>query len=213
MANETFPWPRLARPDYAGLRVVVTSPPAVEPVTLAEAKLWANVQNPDDDPLVTDLITACRLQVESDLGQALITQTRTAYMSGFPWARGPLQIPYVPIQSISSIQYLQTDGTLTTLSTDDYAFTGPTMLGEIRLPFGQFWPFTLPVDDAVQITYVCGYGDTADKVPLPIRMAIRSLIAANYIQRESHFFMQGGQFLSTPLYDGLLDSCRSGIYR
>lgn len=213
MANETFPWPRLARPDYAGLRVVVTVPPAAEPVTLAEAKLWANVQNPDDDAIVTDLITACRMQAEADLGQALITQTRTAYMGGFPSFRMPLQLPYVPIRSITSIQYMNTDGTLTTQATSDYAFIGPSMLGEITLPFGQYWPFTLPTEDAVRVTYVCGYGDTADAVPMPIRLAIRSLIAANYQQRESHFFMQGGQFLSTPLYDALLDSCRSGIYR
>lgn len=211
--NETFPWPRLGRPDQAGMRVVVTSPPAVEPVTLDEAKAWANVQNPDDDPLVTDLIVACREQVEADLGQALITQTRTLFLGDFPASMGPIRLPYPPLQSVVSLRYTNVVGTLTTLDPSGYLYTANATPGNIRLPFGQFWPYTFGWEDAVQISYVCGYGDTAAAVPMRIRLALRALIAGNYSMRESHFFMQGGTVSSTPLYEDMLSTARGGEYR
>lgn len=203
------PWTP-ARPDDAGLRDVLVTPPAVEPVTLDEARAWAVVQDPDDDPIVADLIVACRRQVENDLGQALITQTRAAYYHGFP--RGRFRLPRVPIQAIASIQYADTGGALLTASASLYGYTAGAMSGDIRLAFGSIWPISMDWDDSVQVRYTCGYGDTADAVPMEIRLAIRALVAANYAMRESHMFMQGGVVASTPLYDSLLNSARHGAY-
>jgi uncharacterized phiE125 gp8 family phage protein len=206
-------YPSLAAAPGSGLRVVVTSPPAVEPVSLEEAKRWAVVQNPDDDQLVADLIVACREQMEADLGQALVTQTRTAYFGSFPAGWGEIGLPYPPLQSVVSVQYTALDGGTATVDPSNYRFVAGSTPGRLWLPWGTAWPVILPLRDAVRVSYVCGYGDSAAAVPMAIRMALRSLVAANYNPRESHFFMQGGQFLSTPLYDALLNSARHGEYR
>ena len=53
------------------MSLVMTGAPALEPVTLAEAKAHLRVDNALEDTFITSLITTSRLQVEAILGAAL----------------------------------------------------------------------------------------------------------------------------------------------
>lgn len=204
--------PYFGGPAPAGMRVVTTVPPAVEPVTLAEAKLWARVENPDEDQLMSDLIVAARQRVEVDLKRALITQTKTLFMGGFPSAWSQIQLPYPPLQSVVSVVYTSMLGTPVTADPAVYLSAANSSPGRVWLPLGSVWPITAPFPDSVRITYVCGYGDTAVSVPMTIRLAMRALIAANYLYRESHQLIQGGVLASTPMYDDFIRSESFGAY-
>jgi Phage gp6-like head-tail connector protein len=70
------------------MRLVQVTPPAIEPVTLAEAKQHARIEYPDDDALVAVLITAARRYCETAIRAAFITQTWTLYLDSFPSAGG-----------------------------------------------------------------------------------------------------------------------------
>ena len=70
------------------MRLVLITPPAVEPVTLDEAKLHARVEYPDQDALVTSLIVAARRYCETCLRAALITQQWVLMLDSFPSAGG-----------------------------------------------------------------------------------------------------------------------------
>jgi hypothetical protein len=70
------------------VRLKLITPPSVEPVTAAEAKLHARVDITDDDALFASLITAARRYCETALKSALVTQTWTLYLDGFPTAGG-----------------------------------------------------------------------------------------------------------------------------
>src|SRR4051794_4197557 len=70
------------------MRLVQITPPSVEPVTLAEAKLHCKVDFTDDDALITSLIAAARMVCETRLRQALVTQTWVLYLDSFPSAGG-----------------------------------------------------------------------------------------------------------------------------
>ena len=70
------------------MRLVLITPPASEPVTLAEAKLHARIQHDEDDALVASLIVAARRHCETCLKSALVTQTWTLYLDSFPSAGG-----------------------------------------------------------------------------------------------------------------------------
>ena len=48
--------------------------PAVEPLSLAEAKSWLRVDGADEDQLIQSLITSARLGVEATTNRLLITQ-------------------------------------------------------------------------------------------------------------------------------------------
>src|SRR5258706_6207580 len=97
------------------------TPPAVEPFTLAEAKLHCRIDIDDDNANVDKWIKAARTKVEKDTGRALLTQTWDLfldafyspggyYVSDFGWPRyGARSIPlaYPPLQSVTSV--FQTD--------------------------------------------------------------------------------------------------------
>lgn len=79
---------------------VLVIPPAVEPLTLDEAKLIAGLDwlSPDPrDAMLTSFVAAARQQVEADTGLALLTQTRDVIIAAgqtslpIPWQASPVQ--------------------------------------------------------------------------------------------------------------------------
>jgi hypothetical protein len=71
------------------MRLRLTTAPASEPVTLAEAKDYARVDTSDSDTLITSLIKVARRRVESETGLALITQTWTGVLDRWPSTPAP----------------------------------------------------------------------------------------------------------------------------
>lgn len=66
------------------LQVKVVTAPAVEPITLTEAKLHCKVDLTTDDDLITPLIVAAREEIERRTWRALITQTLELVLSAWP---------------------------------------------------------------------------------------------------------------------------------
>ena len=54
---------------------ILLTGPAVEPVTLAEAKQFTRVEHDDDDDVIAALIAGSRIHVETQTRRALITQS------------------------------------------------------------------------------------------------------------------------------------------
>lgn len=158
--------------------------PTKEPISIGQLKCRVNLAIDDDshDCYLTELVKECREEVESDLDILCCTQTwqlqTDAIMHG-------LQLYKSPVQSISSIQYYDAGGTLTTLPTSIYDFDSTNR--KIFLKTNQIWP---PVEerwDAWKITYLVGYVT----VPAIVEKAIL-LLAENYFlardpQKESEF--------------------------
>jgi hypothetical protein len=204
-----------------------------EPVSLAEAKAWARVEFPDDDSLIQDIITGTREWCEGpELKRALMLQGRTYYSMGFPWsggyynrlirsmgpnpwwlptAQGIIILPYPNLQNIVSIQYLDpASGTLLTIPSSQYIFTPNSSPGRIMPQYGAVWPLPRPVIDSVRITYSVGYGPNASDIPAAPRLAMRSMIAATYENRES--YMEGGGLKITGMAQRFMDVERTGAY-
>ncbi len=66
------------------MALVLTSGPATEPVTVAEAKAHLRLDSDAEDVLIASLIITSRLHLEAALGLALIAQGWTLHLDQFP---------------------------------------------------------------------------------------------------------------------------------
>lgn len=159
--------------------------PAVKPLSLTELRSHLRIAPTDttDDAYITTLLESATEQAEIVTGRAFITQTLKLVRDGFPGS-GIISLERPPLQSVTSIKYLDTTGVQQTLSTDVYSADIISSPGRIILKAGQSWPSTADQENAVEIEYVAGYGDDAADVPAPLRHGIRALVAHWYSNRE-----------------------------
>ena len=160
-----------------GIKVI--TPPATEPVTLAEAKLHLRVDTSDEDALITRLIKSAREECEHYLQRSVPTQTLGLYLDAFPSKE--LRLPWGPAQSIASVQYVNEAGDLTTLPGSVYLFDDTQLEPVLRLTWGSDWPTTRVQPNAVIVTYVAGY---AAACPESIRNWILLRVGTLYRMRE-----------------------------
>lgn len=161
---------------------VLVTAPASEPVSLAEAKLHLRVDATDEDTLITALITAARQLVEEETWRALVTQTWDYVADEWP-AGDSIALPRPPLQSVTSITYIDEDGVTQTMPAADYIVD--TYQHRVVLAEDAEWPSAdLYPTAAVRVRYVAGYG-AASAVPGPIKAAMLLLIGHLFENREA----------------------------
>lgn len=167
------------------------SQPSVEPCSLDYAKMQCRVDSDitSEDSLITDMIVAARIVCEQYTKRAFITQTWVHNLDAFPFWRSwstvgsAIQLIKPLVQSVTSIQYTDQGGNVDTLDPSLYTFDGYSEPGRISRNLLQPWPITAYVPNAVFITAVHGYGDSASDVPSPIIKAIAMHTAWQYRNR------------------------------
>lgn len=174
----------------------------------ADASLGAGAPstNTTADAMLRMLISGARKVAEDRTGRALITQTWEQVLDAFPM--NELELGILPIQSITSVKYYDSDGVLQTLSSSDYVLDADTLSGFVRLAHGESWPSTYDMAQAVIVRFVAGYGSTGASVPNEIRMWISAQAAAAYRNPTGLLSELGNAPL--PFIDHLLDAYRIG---
>lgn len=165
------------------MALTLTTGPAIEPVTLTEAKEHLRVDIEDDDSLILTYIAAARRNVESWLHRALINQTFTLKLDEFP---SVIRLPRPPLSSVTSIQYIDDDGVEQTVSSSVYTVDTDSTPGLVYEAYDQDWPSDLRgIANQITVTYVAGFGADAADVPETIRAGILMLAADLYEHREA----------------------------
>lgn len=169
------------------MRLRITSQPAAEPITLAEAKAHLKVEHSDDDTLIAIYIQAAREYAEHFQRRSYITRTYALSVDSFPAPGQAIELPNGPLGSVSGITYVDADGATQTLSTSVYQVINSSEHdnAEIRLAYNQTWPTIRPQADAITITYTAGYGAASTSVKAKPRQAMLLLIAHMYENREA----------------------------
>jgi uncharacterized phiE125 gp8 family phage protein len=172
------------------------------------------ITHTSEDTYYATLIAAAREYAEFATQRQLVTATWKLYLDEFPYDSGngyaprdgQIVVPYPPLASVTSIEYVDTAGASQTLSASLYTVDSKTQPGRIVPSFGNSWPSVRSVANAVTVTYVAGYGAAA-AVPAKIKHAIKLLVAHLNEMREP--FVAGTIVSDVPMsVEMLLDALR-----
>ena len=152
------------------MRLVLVTPPAAPPITLAEVKAQARVAHDDEDLLIQQYIDAATAWLDGPagiLGRCLVTQTWRAELAA---VTGPIRLPF-PDTVIGSAVCTDAEG-----GELIHAFELQDQLPLLR-------PIT-GLGRSAAITFTAGYGAPAE-VPAAIRQAMLLLVAHWYDHRDA----------------------------
>lgn len=164
------------------MNLVQITPPTALVVSLAEVKEHCNELSSDHDSKLIGFIFAAIASVESYLRRSLITQTWEIQFDRF---HKFMYLPRGPVQSVSSLTYIDGAGATQTLATDQYTVEVGHEPPRIYPAYSVSYPSPRSVPAAVKIRYVTGYGSKSHQVPEPIRHAIKMIVADLFNNPES----------------------------
>lgn len=164
------------------MALTIVTPPATEPLKIEEVRTHLRLEETEGEIITLEgLIKTARDYAEAETGRALITQTWDWTLDAFP--AGDLEVPLPNLQSVTSIKYINTSGTLTTwLPVTQYSVDIKSAPGRISPAYGVTWPSIRPINNAVTVQFVAGYG-LAAAVPEGIKLAMLEIIGFLYMNR------------------------------
>jgi uncharacterized phiE125 gp8 family phage protein len=162
------------------MSLILTQPPAAEPLALADLKAFLKVEGPEEDGLIQSVAAAARAHLEALTGRAFVTQGWRIRRDAWPPA-GRMALPIGPIASLDAV-------------------TVETAAGTVSVPLARFrldgaalpprlgWqPGSLPVPGlplaGIAIDVTAGFG-APDAVPPALVQAVR-LLAAYWFDNRS----------------------------
>ncbi|GGA93651.1 hypothetical protein GCM10011491_22330 [Brucella endophytica] len=153
----------------------IITPPAVEPVTLAEARAFLKISTANEDAVITQLLRTAREAVETQAGLALVTQTWRLHLDRWPRS-GRIALYRYPVREVVEVRAYRPDGTPVIIA------PGERHLHQGSRP--QRLYFSQRVDSSslggLEIDFTAGFGDTGADVPDGLKHAILTLTAHLY---------------------------------
>lgn len=147
-----------------------------EVLSLTDVKTHLRITGTDDDDAIRMFIAAIRRKTETYLNKTLVTSTWEYKLDSFT---DEILLPMSPVQSISSVAYIDTDGNSQTFADIQYDKSG-----RLKPSYSNVWPSTRDQYDAVTITYIAGQTH-AGNVQEDIKLAMLLWIGACDVNREN----------------------------
>lgn len=165
-------------------RLKQTEAPATEPVSVAELKAHLRVDWADEDAQLAEWIKAAREVAESYTSRQFHAATWQLILPTFPDGGLMIGIPRLPLITVESLSYLDSNGDaaeidpddLNTVSADDSAIVSPGSA------LNYTWPSASPNGNVI-LEFTAGYAPAA--VPSTVKAAIKLFCAAQYRNREA----------------------------
>jgi len=195
--------------------LVRTVAPAVEPVSLSEAKTHLRVDTDADDAYITSLITVAREYCEERLDMTFIESTWVAKYDVFPlWE---LLLPRPPLLNENiSVTYRDESGADVTITSgaSNFQVDSAVTPGRIYPNYQEVWPAVRGDENSVTVTYKAGYGDSAADCPKIVMHAVLLLCGHWYATREPVTVGTTAQNMPIPYtFDTLISMGGWGNYR
>ena len=163
--------------------LALQSAPLGYPVTVDEVKLHSRVTNDAEDAHILRAIAAATERVQEITGQSLITQTWVEYFDAFPHT---IYLRKAPVQSVTSIKYIDTNDVEQTLNSTNYDVDVISKPARIIPSYGNSWPSGIRSKlNPIYVEYITGFGADSSYVPDTIKWAMYMLIGHFYENREA----------------------------
>ena len=185
--------------------------PAVEPVTLSEAKAHLRVDTADDDTYISGLIRAAREWVEEYLDRTLVNTQWVMRFDRFPTdGTHDIELPRPPMVASGTatavtLSYTLEDGTTATYGTASFRVDRASTPGAVKTNYAGTWPPHREDDNSVSVTWWGGYGPSGSDVPQGVKNAMLLYVHELYEKR--------GNAEPPAAAKALLDAYRWGSYR
>lgn len=165
----------------------VTTAAAEALISTADMKTYLKVENSADDTLIAALVSGATEHAQRYLSQAFVTQSITEKLDRFdvyPMYNefAAIQLSVNPVQSITSITYVDSNGATQTLSSSLYVLDNYRKRAVIAPAYGQSWPSARTQVNAITVVYSAGYG-ASSAVPEDIKQAVRLAVSDAYENR------------------------------
>jgi len=190
-------------------RLRLITPPAMEPVTIAEAKFHARIDHDLEDGLLATFIAAARQHGEQLTGRQFVEAAYELSLDGFPCGDDPIELPKPPLQAVEAVSFVAPDDVTQTMPATDYVVDTSGLLGRIYPADGAAWPVTRRRRNAVTISFRTGWPVVTGNPSTPhsIKSWMLCRVTGLYEQRES-FAGRSVSALPGDFLDGLLDPWR-----
>ena len=151
------------------------------PISEEEVRDHLRLDDNRDDAYIKSLIAVVTNFTEKFTRRALITQTWKVFFDCFPSYE--IEIPFAPLQSVTSVKYYDANNVLQTISSTEYIVDTAREPGRVTpIPYG-IWPVTNYRPNAVEVQFVAGYGK-ADAIPQAIKQGMLIMLSHMYENRE-----------------------------
>ena len=161
---------------------LLVTPPALEPVPLAQAKAHLRVSNSDEDQLIAMLIVSARRIVEARSGLLLISQVWSCYDDRWP-GDGIMALPLAPVSAIEELAVFGEDDVKAVIDGALYYADLASRPPRLLLRGSRLWAPPGRALNGIAVTLTAGFGADPEAVPEPLRQAILVLVAHWYEHR------------------------------
>ena len=157
--------------------------PAEEPVSLAEARAFLRLDSEAEDGLVSTLVAAARLHVESVTGRALVNQSWRLVLDAWP-TDCVVTLPVSPLVSLTAITAYDEDGDDHPLPMAQFEAAAGVTPARLNLPRTVAGMPVLRERFGIEVDYVAGFGE-ADDVPSDLKRGVLALVAHWFEHRDA----------------------------
>jgi uncharacterized phiE125 gp8 family phage protein len=161
------------------MSLVQITPPALEPLTLAELKAHLRIDTSDEDTLLASLLAAARQMIEQASGRRLLSQGWRLVLDAWP-PGGLVHLPVSPVLAVTAIRVFAADGGATLLAPATWQLDTASDPARLNVPSPPAPGRRLA---GIEIDLTAGYGTAANAVPEPLRHGVRLLAARFYEER------------------------------